>query len=43
VPVTAAIAVLVRFAIEVYLMSPIYRGHEAQPSVGIRERERERA
>jgi predicted PurR-regulated permease PerM len=28
VPVAAAIAVLVRFAVGLYLESPIYRGHE---------------
>lgn len=32
VPVAAAIAVLVRFAIGVYLDSPIYRGHELPPA-----------
>lgn len=31
VPVAAAIAVLVRFAIGLYLESPIYRGHELPP------------
>ena len=35
VPVAAAIAVLVRFAIEVYLGSSIYRGH-GQPGAGSR-------
>lgn len=32
VPVAAAIAVLVRFALGVYLESPIYRGHEPPPA-----------
>ncbi len=40
VPVTAAIAVLVRFAIEVYLTSPIYQGHDAPRAASLRERER---
>jgi predicted PurR-regulated permease PerM len=34
VPVAAAVAVLVRFALEVYLSSTIYKGRNTPPSVG---------
>jgi predicted PurR-regulated permease PerM len=40
VPVAAAIAVLVRFALEVYLGSSIYRGREAVPGAGGSEERR---
>jgi predicted PurR-regulated permease PerM len=39
VPLTAAIAVLVRFAIEIYLKSSIYRGGESRISATAREQE----
>jgi predicted PurR-regulated permease PerM len=31
VPVSAAIGVLIRFGLELYLKSPIYRGAKAEP------------